>query len=85
MLLTTIADKYRADAERWLSRAALLPVDSWHRERLTAAAKLNNALADLIERRRCGSAQSRPLSPSITEGIPASFSRESLASRKDQI
>lgn len=75
-------DKYRADAETWLSRAALMPANSWERERLTAAAMLNYALVSLVERRQqhsgsLGKAQSRPLSVSTTEGIPASFSGES--------
>jgi hypothetical protein len=86
MLPAIITDKYLADAQTWLSRAALMPVNSWDRERLMTAAKLNFALASLMERRHWNrSAQSRPCSVSTTEGIPASFSLESRASRNDQV
>lgn len=51
MLFVTIVEKYRSDAEDWLSRAVRSPVGSWDRERLLTAAKLNRVLADRIERR----------------------------------
>ena len=51
MLLVDITERYRADAQVWLSRAALMPDGSWDRERLTTAAKLNYAIAELIDQR----------------------------------
>lgn len=51
MLIVTITDKFRADADEWLGRAAQMPVGSWDRERLTTAAKLNYAFAKLLDRR----------------------------------
>src|SRR5690606_29052099 len=52
MLFVTSAEKYRSEAEGWLSRAARYPEDCWDRERLIVAARLNRALADRIERSR---------------------------------
>ena len=85
LMIAPLSDEYRADAEIWLSRAALMPVNSWERERLTTAAKLNNALAGLMERRHWFGAQFRSRSVPRTDEIPASFSRESLASRIDHM
>ena len=51
MLHVEMTGKYRADAQDWLFRASLMPFDSWDRDRLTTAAKLNYAIAELIERR----------------------------------
>ncbi len=91
MVLIDITDKYRSDAQSWLGRAAQMPVGSWDRERLMTAAKLNHALAELIDR-RCGrhvepfdSLQSRWGPLSTTDATPASFSGESRASRKDHV
>lgn len=45
------SESYRAQASRWLARAAFFPEDSWDRERLETAARLANAFADTIDRR----------------------------------
>jgi hypothetical protein len=45
------SETYRAQASRWLARAAFFPEDSWDRERLETAARLATAFADAIERR----------------------------------
>lgn len=50
MLFVSFAERWRSDAEEWLDRAALASAGSWEREQLVSAAKLNRALADLIDR-----------------------------------
>lgn len=49
LFVTTTTEKYRLAAESSLRRAALMPIDSWERQRLITAAKLNNALASRID------------------------------------
>lgn len=88
-MLVRTTDLYRADAHQWLSRAAAMPVNSWERERLTTAAKLNYNLARQIDLRNSACAGKRSQSPacasgSTTEETPASVSGESQASRSDQ-
>jgi len=49
MPLVTMTDELRCLAQTWLDRAAHMPRGSWDRERLITAARLNQALASLIE------------------------------------
>src|SRR5690606_22295320 len=52
MLFVTPAEDIRMHAQSWLARAAGMPPESWDRERLITAAKLNEALARRIEWQR---------------------------------